>query len=119
MSAKYDIDGDVCQEPRADTLLVVTYATKNASGSVVQYIAGGHVDGVLLVALHGTDSLPAALARQGLPVHVPPRAPLGQRLDSIRQSRRPRVVAPAGSAPRSGPTEQEFRCVPPLFADGP
>ncbi|OPG07454.1 LacI family transcriptional regulator [Streptomyces sp. GKU 895] len=35
---------------------------------VEQYIAGGHVDGVLLVALHGTDPLPAALARQDLPV---------------------------------------------------
>lgn len=35
---------------------------------VEEYVAGGHVDGVMLVALHGTDPLPAALARTGLPV---------------------------------------------------
>ena len=40
VSAKYDIDGDVCKEPRTDTLVVVTYATKNSAGNVVQYIAG-------------------------------------------------------------------------------
>ncbi|MDO0929423.1 LacI family DNA-binding transcriptional regulator [Streptomyces sp. TG1A-8] len=35
---------------------------------VERYVAGGHVDGVMLVALHGTDPLPAALARMGLPL---------------------------------------------------
>ncbi|CAM5725418.1 LacI family transcriptional regulator OS=Streptomyces tendae OX=1932 GN=F3L20_14805 PE=4 SV=1 [Streptomyces tendae] len=35
---------------------------------VERYVAGGHVDGVMLVALHGADPLPAALARMGLPV---------------------------------------------------
>jgi hypothetical protein len=40
VSAKFDIDGDVCTEPRVDPLIVVTYATKTSSGSVVQYIAG-------------------------------------------------------------------------------
>ncbi|GHF99423.1 LacI family DNA-binding transcriptional regulator [Streptomyces zaomyceticus] len=34
---------------------------------VEQYVAGGHVDGVMLIALHGADPLPAALARTGLP----------------------------------------------------
>lgn len=49
--------------------LVLMLAESDRSRTrVVQYIAGGHVDGVLLVALHGTDPLPAALARQGLPV---------------------------------------------------
>ncbi|WP_329297248.1 LacI family transcriptional regulator [Streptomyces sp. NBC_00659] len=49
--------------------LVLMLAESDQSRTrVVQYIAGGHVDGVLLVALHGTDPLPAALARQGLPV---------------------------------------------------
>lgn len=49
--------------------LVLMLAESDQSRTrVVQYIAGGQVDGVLLVALHGTDPLPTALARQGLPV---------------------------------------------------
>jgi DNA-binding LacI/PurR family transcriptional regulator len=32
------------------------------------YLAGGHVDGVLLVSLHGLDNLPVGLKRQGIPV---------------------------------------------------
>ncbi|MFE5209383.1 LacI family DNA-binding transcriptional regulator [Streptomyces sp. NPDC056600] len=49
--------------------LVLMLAESDQSRTrVEQHIAGGHVDGVLLVALHGTDPLPAALARQGLPV---------------------------------------------------
>ncbi|MER5881939.1 LacI family DNA-binding transcriptional regulator [Streptomyces sp. NPDC060235] len=49
--------------------LVLMLAESDQSRTrVEQYVAGGHVDGVLLVALHGTDPLPTALARQGLPV---------------------------------------------------
>ena len=32
------------------------------------YLGGGHVDGVLLVSLHGDDRLPLRLARRGVPV---------------------------------------------------
>jgi hypothetical protein len=39
VSAKYDIEGDVCKEPRTDTILVVTYAARTSTG-VQQYIAG-------------------------------------------------------------------------------
>ncbi|WP_344745826.1 LacI family DNA-binding transcriptional regulator [Streptosporangium vulgare] len=35
---------------------------------VEQYAASGHVDGVVLVSAQGTDPLPAALARTGIPV---------------------------------------------------
>ncbi len=34
------------------------------------YLAHGHVDGVLLVSLHGSDPLPARLAQRGVPVVV-------------------------------------------------
>lgn len=34
---------------------------------VERYLRQGHVDGVVLVSLHGEDSLPRTLARQGLP----------------------------------------------------
>jgi DNA-binding LacI/PurR family transcriptional regulator len=32
-----------------------------------QYARGGHVDGVLLLSLHGTDALPSALVQMGVP----------------------------------------------------
>ncbi|WP_084958675.1 LacI family DNA-binding transcriptional regulator [Thermoactinospora rubra] len=35
---------------------------------VEQYVAAGHVDGVMLVSMHGADPLPAALARMDVPV---------------------------------------------------
>jgi DNA-binding LacI/PurR family transcriptional regulator len=35
-----------------------------------RYLTGGHVDGALLVSLHGSDPLPARLAARGVPVVV-------------------------------------------------
>ncbi|MEU5880486.1 LacI family DNA-binding transcriptional regulator [Spirillospora sp. NPDC047279] len=35
---------------------------------VERYVAGGHVDGVILLSTHGADPLPAALARTHVPV---------------------------------------------------
>ncbi|WP_214107814.1 LacI family DNA-binding transcriptional regulator [Acrocarpospora catenulata] len=35
---------------------------------VQEYIAAGHVDGVMLVSFYGADPLPAALIRMGLPI---------------------------------------------------
>jgi DNA-binding LacI/PurR family transcriptional regulator len=43
---------------------------------LVAYLAGGHVDGVLLVSLHGDDPLPGLLRESGLPVVAGGR-PLG------------------------------------------
>jgi len=37
---------------------------------VGRYLAAGHVDGVLLISLHGSDPLPAALQRDRVPVVV-------------------------------------------------
>jgi len=49
--------------------LVLTLAESTASHERVErYAMGGHVDGVLLASLHGTDPLPGTLARMGLPV---------------------------------------------------
>ena len=42
---------------------------------VERYLAAGHVDGVLLISLHGSDPLPAALQRDGVPVVVGGRPP--------------------------------------------
>ncbi|MGA5220642.1 LacI family DNA-binding transcriptional regulator [Streptomyces cinereoruber] len=49
--------------------VVLMLAESDGSRARVEaYVASGHVDGVMLVALHGTDPLPAALARTGLPM---------------------------------------------------
>ena len=45
---------------------------------VERYLAAGHVDGALLVSLHGDDSLPAVLAERGVPVVVGGRPPGGE-----------------------------------------
>lgn len=42
-----------------------------------QYLTAGHVDGALLVSLHGNDRLPEALAARGVPVVVGGRPPSG------------------------------------------
>ena len=44
---------------------------------VERYLTAGHVDGALLVSLHGNDPLPAAVARRGIPVVVGGRPPRG------------------------------------------
>ena len=52
-----------------DTQLVITLAhTAAEQEQVVRMAAGRHVDGVLLVSLHGDSPLPHALARAGVPV---------------------------------------------------
>lgn len=45
---------------------------------VETYLAAGHVDGALLVSLHGDDRMPAALAGRGIPVVVGGRPPGGE-----------------------------------------
>ncbi len=42
---------------------------------VERYLAAGHVDGVLLISLHGSDPLPGALRRDGVPLVVGGRPP--------------------------------------------
>jgi len=41
----------------------------------IRYLTGGHVDGVLLVSLHGDDPIPAGLAERGVPVVFVGRPP--------------------------------------------
>jgi DNA-binding LacI/PurR family transcriptional regulator len=43
----------------------------------VRYLTAGHVDGVILVSLHGDDPLPAQLAARNVPVVVLARPPQG------------------------------------------
>ena len=48
-----------------------------------QYVAAGHVDGVVLTALHGDDPLPERLAARGVPVVVNGRPPRDARASYV------------------------------------
>jgi len=48
-----------------------------------QYVAAGHIDGVILTALHGNDPLPERLAARGVPVVVSGRPPRGARASYV------------------------------------
>ncbi|MEV0148442.1 MULTISPECIES: LacI family DNA-binding transcriptional regulator [unclassified Nonomuraea] len=47
-------------------LMLASSASSHAR--VERYISGGHVDGVMLISMHGADPLPAALSRLRVPV---------------------------------------------------
>jgi DNA-binding LacI/PurR family transcriptional regulator len=48
-----------------------------------QFVAAGHIDGVVLTALHGDDPLPERLAARGVPVVVNGRPPRGARASYV------------------------------------
>jgi DNA-binding LacI/PurR family transcriptional regulator len=49
----------------------------------IRYLTGGHVDGALLVSLHGDDPIPAALAASGVPVVFVGRPPAGAEVSYV------------------------------------
>ena len=48
-------------------LIFVVLATAEESATFQTFASGGHVDGVLLVSLHGDDALPRTLEKSGVP----------------------------------------------------
>ena len=58
-------------------LVLLMPANERDEQRVERYLASGHVDGALLVSLHGDDPLPEHLARRGIPVVVGARPPHG------------------------------------------
>lgn len=53
----------------ADKQVVLILAgSAQSHARVERYIAGGHVDGVMLISMHGADPLPAAIARMRVPM---------------------------------------------------
>jgi len=53
----------------ADKQLVLMMAASGPSHDRIErYAAGGHIDGVMIISMHGADPLPAALTRLGVPV---------------------------------------------------
>ncbi|MEW9553521.1 LacI family DNA-binding transcriptional regulator [Nonomuraea sp. NPDC050783] len=55
-------------EAAGKQVVLMLAGSDDGRARVVDYVAAGHVDGVMLVSMHGADSLPATLARRGLPV---------------------------------------------------
>jgi DNA-binding LacI/PurR family transcriptional regulator len=54
-------------EPGVQLVLFMPQSSKDEA-RLASYLSGGHVDGVLLVSLHGLDPLPLELKRQGIPL---------------------------------------------------
>jgi DNA-binding LacI/PurR family transcriptional regulator len=68
---------------RGFQLLLVMPQSFDEEKHLEQYLAAGHIDGVVLTALHGADPLPERLASRGVPVVVNGRAPLGARASYV------------------------------------
>ena len=51
-------------------LVLIMAQSESDRARVQRYVAGGHVDAVLLLSLHGADPLPASFARAGVPTVI-------------------------------------------------
>ncbi|GLY74369.1 LacI family DNA-binding transcriptional regulator [Actinoallomurus iriomotensis] len=60
----------VSQELEAADRQVILMLASSAAGHarVERYVAGGHVDGVIMLSMHGADPLPASLGRSRVPM---------------------------------------------------
>jgi DNA-binding LacI/PurR family transcriptional regulator len=60
-----------------DLQLVLLMPEPSEQERTIRYLTGGHVDGALLVSLHGDDPTPVALVERGVPAVFVGRPPLG------------------------------------------
>ncbi|WP_343953156.1 LacI family DNA-binding transcriptional regulator [Nonomuraea longicatena] len=68
----------------ADRQVVLMLAgSARSHARVERYIAGGHVDGVMLISMHGADPLPTALSRLRVPVVSYGRPPVPANLPYV------------------------------------
>lgn len=49
----------------------------------LRYVCNGHVDGALVISLHGDDPMPTAIAAAGIPMVTMGRPPSGRRVDYV------------------------------------
>jgi DNA-binding LacI/PurR family transcriptional regulator len=49
----------------------------------LRYVCNGHVDGALLISMHGDDPMPDAIMASGIPIVAMGRPPSGQRADYV------------------------------------
>jgi DNA-binding LacI/PurR family transcriptional regulator len=66
-----------------DLQLVLLMPEPVEEARTIRYLTGGHVDGALLVSLHGNDPIPAALADRGVPVVFVGRPPQGAEVSYV------------------------------------
>ena len=66
-----------------DKQLVLLMPEHGDEGRTVRYLTGGHVDGALLVSLHGEDPIPAALLERGVPFVFVGRPPAGTHVSYV------------------------------------
>jgi DNA-binding LacI/PurR family transcriptional regulator len=64
-------------------LVLLMPETRSEAVRAEHYLASGHVDGALLVSLHGDDPLPGRLAESGIPVVVGGRPPRGSKVSFV------------------------------------
>jgi DNA-binding LacI/PurR family transcriptional regulator len=64
-------------------LLLVMPQSYDEEKHLERYLASGHIDGIVVTALHGDDPLPERIAARGVPVVVSGRAPLGARASYV------------------------------------
>ena len=64
-------------------LVLLTPESRQDEARLTRYLRAGHVDGVMLVSLHGADPLPGELARAGVPVVVGGRPTQGAEVDFV------------------------------------
>jgi DNA-binding LacI/PurR family transcriptional regulator len=55
-------------EAAGKQVVLMLAGSEESRERVERYIAAGHIDGVMLVSMHGADPLPALLARRGVPM---------------------------------------------------
>jgi len=67
---------------RVQLVLMMT-TQQDVEQDVVGYLSGGHVDGVLIVSLHGQDPLPLKLAEAGVPLVVCGRPLVGDGIQYV------------------------------------
>jgi DNA-binding LacI/PurR family transcriptional regulator len=64
-------------------LVLLTPQSSHDEEQLGQYLASGHLDGAMLVSLHGADPLPGFLADRGVPVVVGGRPTRGSAVDVV------------------------------------
>ena len=64
-------------------LVLLTPQSAHDEEQLGQYLASGHLDGAMLVSLHGADPLPGFLADRGIPVVVGGRPTRGSPVDVV------------------------------------